>query len=633
LPSLLVFSLLSQNFAQAMMLTLPFTLATYMVRDWLSDAAAATTSSDATATAAVGEQLTALAATGPATTTAVVVDERRVGELTGLLTAVYSLSQALTSIPFGRWSDAHGRRPVLLLSAAVSSLSIAAFGLSPGLGCAMAARAVGGALNAFIGAWKTALAEATGGDEHEQARVMALMGLAWGVGCVLGPATGGALARWPCGDGGCDGGGFPASLFAARPYALPCLVVSGVCCCSGAMAWLFVPETLGLGPEGLLLPPMPTPPSSSSRPAADEEAGGGGGGRLLSSPLDAAPKQQQQQQQGLRRPASAASGERRGGHGQARPPALLEMQAADKGSFSKFKRLPYEGGQREEDEGDDAGRGSDGDDDHDALLLPPPPTTTKPPPLAAAPTPPSSSPSWRNCPYVRHALAGYGLICLHFIALEELVPLWASSPPSAGGLGRKPAQLAGPLALNGAALVVFAAWAYPWLRAKMGTVPLLRAGAALGAGVAALMPLPSLLRPSPFEEAGGSGSKAAAAETASFPLPPLATAVWLALMAVKAAAQAAAFTGAMIRVNVVGKRSGGLGAVNGVGQTLASLARGLGPAAAGLMWAASIGLREEVFGGGRGGGGATQFLPFLAVAGVAVAIWVWYGKKEAEDDG
>lgn len=167
-------------------------------------------------------------------------------------------------------------------------------------------------------------------------------------------------------------------------------------------------------------------------------------------------------------------------------------------------------------------------------------------------------------------------------------------------------------------------------------MPLLRCGAALGAAVAALMPLPSL-----FVDTGGGATDAQQArdppsQPQSLLLPPAALALWLALMCVKAAAQAAAFTGAMIRVNVAGRRAGGLGGINGVGQTLASLARGLGPAAAGAGWGLAVWWRQGVQAGGRpaaGGGGLlpTQFAPFLAVAAVAVVIYWWYGKAEAED--
>jgi hypothetical protein len=68
----------------------------------------------------------------------------------------------------------------------------------------------------------------------------------------------------------------------------------------------------------------------------------------------------------------------------------------------------------------------------------------------------------------------------------------------------------------------------------------------------------------------------------------------------------------MILVNTLPHPSQ-LGAVNGVGQTLASLVRGLGPLCGGLAW----GLAAHVAGG--------QFLVFGAVACVALAAAALFG--------
>jgi len=549
LPARFAFALLANNFAQAMMLTLPFTLATYMVRDWLRASSSPTEpagAAAATADAAAGPAAIPAPDAIPPAPARPPVDERRVGELTGALTAAYSLAQAVTSIPFGRWSDAHGRRPVLLLGAAASAVSVALFGLAGSLGPALLARAAGGALNAFIGAWKTSLAEAAAGDEQEQARVMSLMGLAWGVGCVLGPGAGGLLAR-PCDRpslraalaplGGCEragggggpggggggwvggwggGGGGGGGLFDARPYALPCLVVAGVCAASGMLMWFWVPETLGLGEEGLLLPAEDGEEEQEQElerggaaAAAAWAAGGGGGGAdeeqargqgglaarksdrspLLPMPpspvrdalcvvvtvADDAGKAATAATAATAAAATAAGCQRRPRSAAGLPPppppppsqplpnhtarrhggrGSLELQPTP--SFSKFKRLPYTGGGGSAEEGeDDGGRdgiigcdGGEDDEDGDALLLGAPPPSAAADAAAGAPPPfPSAAAAaeapgkthkipWDRCPYVRHALAGYCAICLHFIALEELVPLWASSPLSSGGLAR-----------------------------------------------------------------------------------------------------------------------------------------------------------------------------------------------------
>jgi|APGre2960657404_1045060.scaffolds.fasta_scaffold93346_1 hypothetical protein len=88
-------------------------------------------------------------------------------------------------------------------------------------------------------------------------------------------------------------------------------------------------------------------------------------------------------------------------------------------------------------------------------------------------------------------------------------------------------------------------------------------------------------------------------------LPSLGAAAGLlyAVMVVRAIGNCCAFTGALILVNAAAHPSQ-LGAVNGFGQSVASLVRGLGPALGGLLWSSSLAL----------GGAGHQFLPFAAVS-------------------
>jgi MFS family permease len=95
-------------------------------------------------------------------------------------------------------------------------------------------------------------------------------------------------------------------------------------------------------------------------------------------------------------------------------------------------------------------------------------------------------------------------------------------------------------------------------------------------------------------------------------------AAWLVLyvaMLLKSLAGCFAFTGTMIVVNTsVDPQQ--LGAVNGVGQSLASLARGVGPALGGLLWGLTVHLQGHVHG--------AQLLPFACVAGTAVVALLLY---------
>ena len=105
---------------------------------------------------------------------------------------------------------------------------------------------------------------------------------------------------------------------------------------------------------------------------------------------------------------------------------------------------------------------------------------------------------------------------------------------------------------------------------------------------------------------------------------------WLLLycaMMLKSFAGCFAFTGTMITVNT-SVHPQQLGAVNGVGQSLASLARGVGPAMGGLLWGITVDLQGHVAG--------AQLLPFACVAGTAVVallIYAFVQPTEAEEIG
>jgi MFS family permease len=205
----------------------------------------------------------------------------------------------------------------------------------------------------------------------------------------------------------------------------------------------------------------------------------------------------------------------------------------------------------------------------------------------------STSPSEEDLPWYRQrnvvlSLAGYALIAFVYILLEELVPLFASAAPELGGLGWPSQKLALPMAAGGLALVLWAMYGFPWLHTKLGSVRCSKVGLWQTVPVALLIPCASL--------------------------PWVPSAPWMyVISALKAISATNAFTGCLIFVNPTAPRAQ-LGAVNGVGQTLASLVRGAGPALGGVLWAGSL----SAF---RAAGVAPwghQFLPFAFAAVVAL---------------
>jgi DHA1 family tetracycline resistance protein-like MFS transporter len=114
-----------------------------------------------------------------------------------LLSAVYSLMQFLFVPVWGRLSDRIGRRPVLLWSIAATALSMGGLGLGLAYGNSIAwlfaARIFSGIATANLGTASAYIADVTAPEDR--ARGMGLIGMAFGLGFILGPALGGVLAK------------------------------------------------------------------------------------------------------------------------------------------------------------------------------------------------------------------------------------------------------------------------------------------------------------------------------------------------------------------------------------------------------------------------------------------------------
>lgn len=115
------------------------------------------------------------------------------------LLAIYSLMQFIFAPGWGRLSDRVGRRPVLLVGLFGSALSYLAFGLAGSLAVLFVARAASGMMGANIGVAQAYIADVT--PPQDRAKGMGMIGAAFGLGFIFGPALGGMLSRfgpeWP----------------------------------------------------------------------------------------------------------------------------------------------------------------------------------------------------------------------------------------------------------------------------------------------------------------------------------------------------------------------------------------------------------------------------------------------------
>ncbi|MEI6777091.1 MAG: MFS transporter [Chloroflexales bacterium] len=121
--------------------------------------------------------------------------------LVGALAASFSLFQFIFSPVLGALSDRFGRRPVLLISLAGTGISYVVFGLADqllplGIGTVLAvlffARILDGITGGNISTAQAYIADVT--RPEERAKGLGLIGAAFGLGFMLGPAIGGLLS-------------------------------------------------------------------------------------------------------------------------------------------------------------------------------------------------------------------------------------------------------------------------------------------------------------------------------------------------------------------------------------------------------------------------------------------------------
>src|SRR5919199_6622786 len=118
----------------------------------------------------------------------------------GLLFASYSIMQLVFTPILGRLSDRHGRRPILFFSLIGTSVGFFILGFATTLWMLFAGRIIDGVTGGNISTAQAYIADVT--TEENRAKGMGLIGAAFGLGFVFGPAIGGVLSRWDVQLGG-----------------------------------------------------------------------------------------------------------------------------------------------------------------------------------------------------------------------------------------------------------------------------------------------------------------------------------------------------------------------------------------------------------------------------------------------
>lgn len=172
------------------------------------------------------------------------VEKKSVAKWAGVIAFVFSFSQALTAVPWGRASDRFGRKYVIVVGLTSTMVTFLVWGMTTSLPMAILVRAILGAGNgngtlvfngkvypghsnsvtdrSLVGIIRTAVAEMVR-EKELQPMAFSLMPLVWSIGSVFGPMFGGFLAeparQWP--------GLFGENRFLrAYPYALPNLAAA-----------------------------------------------------------------------------------------------------------------------------------------------------------------------------------------------------------------------------------------------------------------------------------------------------------------------------------------------------------------------------------------------------------------------
>ncbi len=138
----------------------------------------------------------------------------------GLLVTSFSLLQLVAVPVWGGLSDRFGRRPVLIVGLVGSTASYLLFAFAHSYWALLASRIVAGAMGATVGVAQAYIADVTAPERR--AHALGMLGAAFALGFILGPAIGGILST--------------------HSYASAGLVAAALCAANALAALVWLPE-------------------------------------------------------------------------------------------------------------------------------------------------------------------------------------------------------------------------------------------------------------------------------------------------------------------------------------------------------------------------------------------------------
>ncbi|KAF1344260.1 major facilitator superfamily transporter [Delphinella strobiligena] len=182
------------------------------------------------------------------------VREEDVGFYSGLIESLFSLTQMVLMIPWGRAADRFGRKPILTSSLFGIGITVCFFGLSKAIWQMVLFRCLAGCFSGTVVTVRAMITEHS--TQKTQARAFSYLAVASNMGIFLGPLIGGALAD-PVRQ---YGGHFTRVRFIRdNPYALPSFVTGFIGLSAALVSFFFIDETLEPARQATPNKPAPTP--------------------------------------------------------------------------------------------------------------------------------------------------------------------------------------------------------------------------------------------------------------------------------------------------------------------------------------------------------------------------------------
>ena len=113
--------------------------------------------------------------------------------MVSMLTVLYAGGQFVAAPLIGKLGDRYGRRPVLLISLLGQAIGYLIFGMGGALWILFLGRIIGGITGGNLSTASAYIADVS--RPEERSKNFALIGMAWSVGLILGPAAGGLLGQ------------------------------------------------------------------------------------------------------------------------------------------------------------------------------------------------------------------------------------------------------------------------------------------------------------------------------------------------------------------------------------------------------------------------------------------------------